>query len=312
MNKLSVVIPSYNRAQELLDTLDYLFNQSRQADEIIVVDQTVYLPDDPAYARLHAHHKQGQIHWVRRSKPSIPTAMNVGLSHATSKHVLFLDDDIVIDAQFIQAHVDTLKDHSSAAHVGQVLQPGESPMHTGHQASHQPLDDLTKDLAFAFNSSEPAHVHNCMAGNLCVDRQAAIDAGGFDENFIGAAYRFETEFCRRVIRLTGKPFYFSPRPILNHLQAGSGGTRSVTNYLTSAAPYHSVGDYYFALTEARGFACWVYIGRRFVRSLCAKFYLSKPWYLPHRLVGELRGLSLAIKLYLSGPALLANEVAEQS
>ena len=94
MNSLSVVIPTYNRGEVLLDTIAMLLDQIEPAEEIIIVDQTIYQAKDIVAAELKSLHDANKITWVRLDKPSIPHAMNVGLKLADSECVLFLDDDV--------------------------------------------------------------------------------------------------------------------------------------------------------------------------------------------------------------------------
>jgi len=129
-----------------------------------------------------------------------------------------------------------------------------------------------------------------------VRRGVALEIGGFDERFVGAAYRFETEFCRRLLR-AGLTTRFDPRPSIDHLRAGTGGTRLRGSHLTSASPVHSVGDYYFAHVEGAGLARWRYIARRMGREVTTRFHARRPWWIPVKLLGEVRGLLLARKLH---------------
>ena len=298
MSKLSIVIPSLNRGRVLLDTIGFLQSQTIKAYEIVIVDQTSYSEGDAVKQQLLNLDSQKVIRYYHRQEPSIPKAMNAGLLLAESEFVLFLDDDINIKPDFLEAHLNALTEHSLYAHVGQILQPGEAPKpkHPDYQAG----DGLLEDLSFPFSSTEPALIKNCMAGNLCVNRVKAVQAGGFDENFIGAAYRFETEFCKRMIRFHGDAFYFAPQPVLYHLQSPSGGTRTNDHFLVSSSPRHSVGDYYYAFLEGDVNDGTTYSLRRFFCSVKARFYLKKPWYIPVRLFAELRGFLMAWKLYRQG------------
>ena len=142
-----------------------------------------------------------------------------------------------------------------------------------------------------------------MAGNFSVRREKALMIGGFDENFIGDAYRFETEFCLRLIRNGGK-ILFEPGASIRHLQVQMGGTRAFGSHMTSSRPDLTSGDYYFALLEYSGFKRVLYVFRRLLRSLGRKFYLFHPWWLPVKLYAEIRGLMLAAKLKRRGPAYL--------
>lgn len=306
---LSVVIPTYQRAPILLKTLQLLLAQERLADEIFVVDQTQYAPGDRHLEQLRALDQQGSIHFSQRAVASIPAAMNEGLMRASSEYVLFLDDDIEITPTFLSAHLDGLAEYLEChgefpvAQVGQVLQPQQQPVSKPSQQTV--THGLWRDIGFAFNSTERAALLNCMAGNLCVHRESALTAGGFDENFIGAAYRFETEFARRLYRHSGKFLQYYPAARIDHLQWHAGGTRASGNHLSSGSTLHSVGDYYFALRESSGWEKWRYISARLINSCKARFYLTRPWYLPVRIGAELGGLRQARELNAAGPKLLA-------
>ena len=296
---ISVVIPTYERGTLVVDTIELLLNQSERAGAIIVVDQTQYVASDPVASTLAKLHDAGDIEWVKLNKPSIPAAMNVGLMQATTPWVLFLDDDILISDLFISEHAKALTIHDCPAHVGGIHQPNEQ--FVARADNYHSGDGLLVDLEFPFNSDTPAQINNCMAGNLMVSRQQALDCGGFDENFVGAAYRFETEFCQRLVDHSGKPFYFAPRAKIDHLKAARGGTRKMANFLTSIKPDHSVGDYYFALLRGRKGQAIVYCLRRYFSAIYARFYLTNPWYIPSRIIAETRGILLAIKLRTGFP-----------
>jgi GT2 family glycosyltransferase len=289
---LSVAIPTLGREEVLLNTVEALLALEQAADEILVIDQTPTHAEETARA-LKGWHDGGRIRWLRLTRASIPFAMNVGLREAASEVVLFLDDDIVPEAGLVAAHRRTQRRLEIAGVTGMVLQPGEAPTKGGPHADRG--HGLRRDLGFRFSTSEPCDVANVMAGNLSVKRAAALACGGFDESFVGVAYRFETEFCRRLQRNGGR-VVFEPAAVIRHLRAPSGGTRVWGDHKTSARPEHSVGDYYFALLEGRGRERWVYSGQRMVRECCTRFHLAHPWFIPSKIVGELRGFALATRL----------------
>ena len=290
---VSIVIPTIGRDKVLVETLTLLLGLRHGAEEILVVDQSP-THDEETLAALHGWHAQGRVRWIRRELPSIPAAMNDGLRQATSEVVLFVDDDVVPEAGLVEAHRRAHQAGGITAVVGMVLQPGEDPV--GGPSSAPRGEGLWRDLDFCFRSSERADVWNVMAGNLSVRKADALACGGFDESFVGVAYRFETEFCRRLRRHGGRVVY-EPEAVIHHLKAPTGGTRLRGNHLTSASPVHSVGDYYFAHVEGEGLARWRYIARRMGREVTTRFHARRPWWIPVKLLGEVRGLLLARKLY---------------
>ena len=306
---LSIVIPTYRRGEVLIDTIRYLLCLPIQPIEIIVVDQTEeYSPE--VFSSFQTLEK-GIVRRIILSEPSIPHAMNVGLDEAKGEIVLFLDDDIIPDERIVAAHLKAHEKYPEVwAVVGQVLQPEDGfqvsvNRHKEAGCKRQKSNcGLWQDLDFKFNSNVPAWIENVMAGNLSVKKGFALQMGGFDENFIPpVSYRFETEFAKRLIRVGGK-IRFEPSASIKHLRAGHGGTRSRGSHLSSASPIHGVGDYYYALRCSQGAERIGYMLKRPFREVCTKFHLTHPWFIPVKLIGELRAMSLGIRLWCQGARLL--------
>lgn len=284
---VTIAIPTYNRAAILIDTLQRLFALELPANEILVVDQT---PD--AHPQLLRWNDDGRIRYLRLAAPSIPKAMNVALAEATSPLVLFMDDDVEPTPRIVAEHLAAHRDDAIWAVVGQILQPGEEPVHAPRG---------TDAFDFAFNGDEGAFLENVMAGNLSVRRDRALATGGFDENYVGAAYRFESDFALRIVAAGGR-IWFEPRASLRHLKLSTGGLRSYGDHKTSMSPMHAVGDYYFAIHHRPRFAA--YALRRLRTNVLTRFHAKRPWFIAPKLIGELRGLLLARKLARGGRKLL--------
>lgn len=295
---LTVAIPTFGREKVLLETIDFMLALSPAPDEVFLIDQT---PEHEVatITRLSQLTEQRKIR-ILQQLPSIPKAMNRALRDATGDVVLFVDDDIIPAADLIARHLSAHQRSNVVAVVGQVLQPGEVPVDVAHS---QCQNGLKADLQFCFLSTQPATVRNVMAGNLSVNRKAALAAGGFDENFVGVAYRFETEFARRLSRTQGA-IHYEPAASIHHLAATRGGTRSFGKHLTSGRPEHSVGDYYFAMLEGSLFEATCYCLTRFLRSVRTKFHLTHPWWIPVKLLGEFRGFLWAVQLRMRGQRLI--------
>ncbi len=297
---LSIAIPTYCRESVLLDTIRQLLDQTPCAKEILVLDQTP-VHETETDQQLACWHTGGEIRWIRLSEPSQPGALNVALRDAVGDVVLFLDDDIRIDPGFLNAHLMGFREDQIWAVAGQVLQPGESP---DVAYRYEPQSGPFADCGFLFRSAVPAIIENGMSGNLSVRRHRALQIGGFDENFLPpVAFRFDNDFCKRLVRAGGK-ILFEPQARIYHLRAARGGTRNNSNHLTSSSPEHGVGDYYFAMKHSVGVTRWRYVVRRLFREVRTRFHLRHPWWIPVKLLGELRAIRLANRLLRQGPALI--------
>jgi GT2 family glycosyltransferase len=300
-NDVTVAIPTVGRERPLVSTIEALLCQRVPARLLLVIDQSTS-HDQETTECLERWHAKGLVRWVRRPAASVAGAMNQALQTATTAVVLYLDDDIIPAPDLVAAHAAAFAARPQAwAVAGQVLQPGESPTDLPGGGDRRVL---YADLEFPFRSSRGSWVENVMAGNLAVKRERVLGLGGFDENFVPpVAYRFETEFAKRLIRAGGQ-IWFEPSATVRHLRAPSGGTRSLGSHLTSASPYHGVGDYYYALRCGGGGERLGYMMRRPLREVRTRFHLRHPWHIPAKFIGELRALALAIRLYKQGPRLL--------
>ena len=287
---VSAIIPTYQREQILIDTLHYLLRLPVPPVEIVVVDQT--LKHEPAMESELTHlATQGRIRWIRLARPSITQAMNVGVELARGDVVLFLDDDIIPDPALIAAHVSA---HEAGSNIvaGQVLQPGE-----------EPFIDVGGVGEFLFRSSRRQNISELMGGNFSIKRELALKLGGFDENFVHVAYRFEAEFASRALA-AGEKILFEPAASIRHLRASKGGTRSYGEHLTTIKPSHSVGAYYYFIRARSVPRRIAGIALRPFRAVRTRHHLLHPWWIPATLIAELLGFIWALFLALRGPRLM--------
>ncbi|GHC05580.1 glycosyltransferase family 2 protein [Thermomonas carbonis] len=284
---LGIVIPTYKRGAIVIDSVRALLSLTTPPTEIVLVDQTERHPAE-IESELQALQDAGLVNWLRLPQPSIPHAMNVGLQFAKAEVVLFLDDDIIPDRALVTRHLAAQQRASLVA--GMVLQPGEQP------------ESLEPGEQFRFTSDTAADIHEFMGGNFSVRRDMAIALGGFDENFIGAAYRFEAEFAWRYRKLHGLIRY-EPGAVIHHLAVSSGGTRAHGHHLRTMNPAHSVGAYYFWL-KTRQEGWWREMFLRPFRSIRTRHHLRNPWWIPLSLLAEVRGFLAALALIRRGPRLI--------
>lgn len=280
---LTVAIPTYRRERVLIDTLEYLLAMTPAPAEILVIDQTEH-HDPHTVDRLRALAGEEAIRWIQRAEPSIPSAMNHALLLASEDVVLFVDDDIRPEPGLLVAHLEAHEHHVDTLVAGRVIQPWEE----GH--------DFSSSTEFRFAGLRSGWIREFMGGNFSVRRGAALSVGGFDENFVRVAYRFEAEFAHRFLA-SGRRVWFEPTACLHHLKDAGGGTRTFGNHLTTWRPDHAVGAYYFALRAGR----WRDILIRPARALLTKHHLRRPWFMVTTLWAEVRGLAWALRLSANGP-----------
>jgi len=280
---LSIAIPTYRRDEVLVATLEALLALQPPAAELLVLDQSERHTAETD-ARLHALAEEKKIRWLRLPHPSITAAMNEGLRQASQEIILFLDDDIRPEPELLTRHVAAHIDHADGLVAGRVIQPWqEGP-------------NAPDDGPFHFASTRPAQIREFMGGNFSIRRDPAIRLGGFDENFVRVAYRFEAEFAQRWLA-SGRRICFEPAACLHHLKVVHGGTRTYGDHLTTWRPDHAVGAYYYALRTGT----WREFLTRPFRAVATRYHVRHPWAIPTTLLAELSAIAWALGLFLRGP-----------
>lgn len=298
MNKnISVIIPTFGREQILLDTLAGLIKQIESGDEILVMDQTLR-HEIETEKQLTAWNESRLIRWIRLKERSVVKAMNYGAIQAKTNLLLFLDDDIVPGSELLKAHKEAYQEHDVWAAVGRITQPWQSK---GPQK--ESAFNIGKAKEFDFNSLGRQYIHEAMAGNLSVLKSRFIEIGGFDENFKGVAYSFEKEFAERLIEHGGK-ILFEPLAHIQHLQSLKGGVRSLGDFSKTFLPFHSVGNYYYFFRSKVVKNKLQRSLERILKSVCTRYHLLRPWWIPCVLIAEISGLFWGLSLYLQGPRLM--------
>lgn len=301
--KISCVIPTFNRGPVLVRSLEMLLDQAHKADEIIIVDQSTEVPLEVA-ERLKSWAESGAIQWIRQPEPNASMARNRGALASTGEIILFLDDDIEVERNFIESYANAFSDERVRGVAGQILE--------GNRETVDELDPRVTDpeigwLYWKRNYTCPVQGVFVISANMGVRRKDFFEVGGMDERFYRGAYREEGDFAHRW-RKSGRVFHFRPDCSLFHLGAAgiaSGGQRHWTYkvpYLTGW--HHYFGDWYFMLNHVT----WRMLPRLLNGLLhnagFSRKNLRRPWLIPIHTVRWLSAFPYAVWCRLCGPKLI--------
>ncbi|HUW82368.1 MAG TPA: glycosyltransferase family A protein [Phycisphaerae bacterium] len=166
---VTIVIPTYNRADLLAETLDSVSAQTFRDYEIIVVDDG----STDHTAQMIARRSE-PIRYFRQRNEGASSARNHGLREARGSLVAFLDSDDLWLPEYLQACVELLRQRDELAMVycdftciGETGQPVN-----GHRKVQHDGDVVERLFASTF-------VHtSCVTARKSV----VLDAAGFDES----------------------------------------------------------------------------------------------------------------------------------
>lgn len=239
---ISVVIPTYGREEPLRDTLKDVLKQNYANFEVLVVDQTPkHEPETQAY--LDELSTAGKIQLYQVTWASLPGARNYAIRRAKGDIVLFLDDDVQLEPEFLQSHARNYVDRPElGALAGRVF----DRMKLADSGGNLKIEDLPPEamdpgIAWYYidlvHTVKPQRVLTVRGCNMSFRRELFTKHGlTFDERFRGSAVREESDFCLRI-RQTGYQIWYDPEASLIHLGEETGGchdisTRSLKYQLT--------------------------------------------------------------------------------
>jgi len=203
--KVSVLVPTFNRADLLPQALDSLLGQSRPPDEVIVVDDGCTDGTAEALDRY-----QGRIQVLRQANTGKSGALNRGLRAATGNVVWFFDDDDVALPDTLERHLRALQDQPEA---GFTLSPGlmcdPDPVRGELvpwpvQPSAVPFDRASFLAYVLVAFPYPFHLQGGLVRRACVD-----GAGGFDAEILRSqdyGFLFQLALRYPVLRID-RPAY---------------------------------------------------------------------------------------------------------
>lgn len=218
---ISVVIPTFNRAQMLCDCIRSVLDTGYPALEVIVVDDCS--PDNTADLVKTIFSGDPRVRYLRNERNSFQAvSRNNGARIATGQYLFFLDDDNIVEQSIFTELVATFDRHPEAALV--------APMAV-HQASNK--RNLIWTLGSDFNrwTSQPKdHCPNLPLSDLpsdhsvdypttyspnafMVTREAFDKVGGMEESFV--AIFEESDFGWKVME-AGYEEYIASRAITKH------------------------------------------------------------------------------------------------
>jgi GT2 family glycosyltransferase len=289
---ITAIIPSFRRWDYLPATVAQLLDQTRVPDEIVIVDQT---PGDEVPVRKLTELRQSSsartpIVYARQTTPHVYEARNAGANLARSELLLYLDDDIEADPDLVRRHLENLRDPGIDAVVGRVITRGiDRTRLPDPPGSISPVEQ-----AFTFGKFRDdvrlEGIAYCVAGNLCLRREALVSVGGWDEHILTYG---DKDLGLRLFA-AGRTIVYDPTARIVHLVAPRGGTRLSDPASPWPAWQRAASIQYVAVRHLRGRQRWRYGWQRAAQhTFLLKRNALRPWTWFGEFAGFLVGSAVA-------------------
>lgn len=117
MRKISVIIPTYNRARYLPEALESLIAQTYQDFEIVIIDDG---SNDDTKNTIEPYLKNfpDKIKYFYQDNKGISSALNAGIRMANGKYICFLDDDDFYTSNSLQLRINAIREYDVDIIIG--------------------------------------------------------------------------------------------------------------------------------------------------------------------------------------------------
>ena len=225
--QVSVVIPTYNRVKALDECLGSIISQTILPKEVIIVDDS----DNDVIEILigHRNHefeeKKIFLKYIRNKKEkSLTIARNVGIENATGDVILFLDDDVILDENYINEILRVYEEYPNALGVqGYITNTNFSKIR----------NSIKKLLFYSHNETNKCRVLpstyttypyllsriiTCqwLSGSNQSYKKSVLENFKYDENLKRYSYKEDVDLSYRIYKQYLDSLYITPYARLIH------------------------------------------------------------------------------------------------
>ena len=136
MTKFSIIIPVYNRPDEVTELLDSLTRQTDKGFEVLVVEDGSTVPCEEICKR---YEKKLDLHYYFKPNSGRSETRNYGMDRATGDWFIIYDSDVIVPPQYI-------------ATVRKALQDNPVDCYGGPDAADNSFTDVQKAINYSMTS----------------------------------------------------------------------------------------------------------------------------------------------------------------
>jgi GT2 family glycosyltransferase len=218
---LTVVIPTRNRPNDLLHAIQSLYQQSKLPEELIVVDQSLNDLSFRAVNSLLSPFKQINLIYIHDPKIlGLVDAKRVAVNNSTGDLICFLEDDIVLEPEYIeQIELGFIKQSNMIGCCGIITNPPKANFlyRSLFNIFHR---GIFNDKRMKIKSVYHGYDNNLIKSNMLSGGVSAWRREVFDDVEFDVANGFhmyeDIDFSTRVAHHYGKQLFINPNARLAH------------------------------------------------------------------------------------------------
>lgn len=256
LQNISIIIPTYNRAEDLKITLLKIKPFLNKLREVIIIDQS----KNEETKKLINSLNNKKIRYIYSKIPSITIARNLGVknTHKQTKIISFIDDDVTLDKDYFKNILAVFNNNDSAKAVAGFFVNENLSKRGNFEIILRKLfflDNPDKNRArivSAYGNTYPGELDRVINSqwipgvNMCYKKEVFREQK-FDENLLGYTIGEDIDFSHRLYKKYPNSVFITPYARLVH--RASSVERTPTEKM---AYINQVDHFYFFFKNKSG------------------------------------------------------------
>jgi len=230
--QISIVITTFNRVDDLNECLNSILNQTLLPIETIVIDNGINNITESIIERRMDEFKKKDIVlvYIKNTENSLTVARNIGSRNSSGEVILFLDDDVILDRDYIR-EIERLyrKFPQALGAQGYILREKRSKLKNMFNKIFF-LFHLEKDKCKFLHSVSATYpfplsrIMNCqwLSGSNFSFKRSVFETISFDEKLKKYSEGEDLDFSYRLFKKFPNSLYISPDAKLIHNASPAG------------------------------------------------------------------------------------------
>lgn len=211
--KISVIIPTFNRASIISQTINSLLVQTHKEWELVIIDDG----STDETKKMLQRYLTKNIRYTRTPHRGTPNAWNLGAKKSKNDYLFLTADDVTLHPNCLKTLAETaqnLPQKNLGAIAPRLTYTADIafPREEKSTRKYARIDLITGDVTGSFNIETKKTLElPIIHGYSLVNKKAFLQVGGFDEKtYKGNYWREETDLWLRM-KKRGYKLYYQPR-----------------------------------------------------------------------------------------------------
>lgn len=223
MPRISIIVATYNRAKQLLGTLESLVQQDLPAAEweCVVVDNNSKDDTQKLFSGFVEKHSEFNLRIVREERQGLSFARNRGIEESRGEIIAIIDDDELVNKEFAKSYLELFTKCDNAVVAGGRVVPNY-PSGRPSWLSHFTEKPIANPTDWGDNIRKFPKGRIPAGGNMAFRREILLKYGGFDTTLGRVGGKLtggeESDLFERLAN-DGVEFWYVPDAIIYHIIA---------------------------------------------------------------------------------------------